>query len=513
MKIGYWVLKCMSFFLRAKKLDLSSGGQPWVVVLQEEEAKIFGVVMGDLLEIRWGNQRAIVIAYYTRQKVQSGQIGLFREIWKYRQVKPGEPVSLKVLSRPLSIEAIKKKLLGRPISYPEMRSIIYDIVHHKLTYLETTYFVASSFIKEFSNEELFFMTKAMAETGEYIRFPGQIVADKHSVGGVAGNRTTMVVVPIIASYGVCIPKTSSRAITSAAGTADTMEVLAPVSFNLDKIRQLIKKTKSCIIWGGSLRLAPADDYLIRVSHPLALEPFDKMVVSIMAKKIAMGITHLVVDLPYGPTVKIKSYQDALDIKKKFVYLGKRFKIKLEVVMSRTIEPVGRGIGPALEARDVLRVLQQKDYRPSDLEKKSVKLAGQLLELTGKALPGRGHMLAAEALTSGRAWKKMQEIIKAQGGKSKVDSEDLTLAAKRWRFHAPYNGRVTEVNDESIDQIARILGAPHQPLAGMYINKRLGQKVRKGERLYTLYAQNQERLNLAQVALKQHVIFNIKRSSG
>ncbi len=153
----------MSFFLRAKKIDYSSGGQPWVVVLQEAEAKIFGVVMGDLLEIRWGNQRAIVIAYYTRQKVKSGQIGLFREIWKNRQVKPDEPVSLKVLSRPPSIEAIKKKLLGQAISYPEMRSIIYDIVHHKLTSLETTYFVASSFIKEFSNEELFLISAPARE--------------------------------------------------------------------------------------------------------------------------------------------------------------------------------------------------------------------------------------------------------------------------------------------------------------------------------------------------------------
>ncbi|MBU0598383.1 AMP phosphorylase [Patescibacteria group bacterium] len=500
----------MPFFLRARKLDFSSGGQPWVVVLQEKEARTLGIVMGDLIEIRWGRQRAIVIAYYTRKKVTSGEVGLFREIWKYRHVKNGEVVSVKVLSRPPSIEAITKKLLGEELSYNEMRSIISDIVHHKLSKVEITYFVASSFSKEFTDQELYYMTKAMAETGEMLHLPSKVVADKHSVGGVAGNRTTMVVIPIVASYGVVIPKTSSRAITSPAGTADTMEVLAPVSLRFSKVKEIIKKINCCMIWGGSVRMAPADDYIIRVQRSLALEPLDKMVVSIMAKKVAMGVTHLVVDMPYGTNIKIKSLQDALEVKRKFEYLAKRFGIKIEVVMADTKEPVGRGIGPSLEARDVLRVLQRKDYRPSDLEKKSIKLAGRLLELCGRARKGKGHMMASEALTSGQAWKKMQQIIKAQGGNSTVDSEDLTMAAVRHRFHAPYSGKVVVVNDKMVDQVARILGAPHEKLAGIYINKRYGQKVRKGERLYTLYAKNNDRIKLALEALKLKKIFEIKR---
>lgn len=500
----------MPFYLRARKLDFSSGGQPWVVVLHEKEARTFGIVMGDLIEIRWKNNKATVIAYYTRSKVKKGEIGFFREIWRYRQVRQNEPVSLKVLSRPPSIEAIRKKLLGKEISYNEMHSIISDIAHHKLSKVETTYFVASSFIKEFSNEELYYMTKAMAETGQMIKPAKRIVADKHSVGGVAGNRTTMVVVPIIGSLGVCIPKTSSRAITSPAGTADTMEVLAPVSIPFKKVEQIIKRINCCLIWGGSFRLAPADDYIIRVQHSLRLEPFDKMVVSIMAKKVAMGITHLVVDLPYGPTVKLTSRTQALEVKRKFMYLAKRFNIKLEAVLTETKEPVGRGIGPSLEARDVLRVLQQKDYRPTDLSQKSVRLAATLLELIGKAKKGKGHMLAVEALTSGRAWKKMQEIIKAQGGNPNVDSEDFTMAAIRQRYHAPHGGKVVSIDDEMVDSLARILGAPHEKLAGIYINKRLGQKVRKGERLYTLYAQNQERIDLALAALQRKKIFQIEK---
>lgn len=499
----------MAFFLRAKKIDFSSGGQPWVVVLQEREAHTLGIVLGDIIEIRWGRQRAIVVAYYTHSKVEHGEIGFFREIWRHRKVRENEPVSLRVLSRPPSIEAIRKKLLGQPLTYEEMHTIISDVVHHKLSNVEITYFVASSFIKEFSNEELFFMTKAMAETGEMLKPEAKIVADKHSIGGVAGNRTTMVVIPIVASCGVFIPKTSSRAITSPAGTADTMEVLAPVRLTFDQIKKVTKRIGTCIIWGGSVRLAPADDYLIRVSHPLALEPLDKMVVSIMSKKVAMGVTHLVVDLPYGPSVKIITRESALEVKDKFIYLAKKFGIKIEVVVTETTEPVGRGIGPSLEARDVLRVLQQKDYRPSDLEAKSIKLAGRLLELTGKAKRGQGHMLAAEALTSGRAWKKMQEIIKAQGGKPNIDSEDVTQAAVRHRFHAPYSGKIVTIDDKTVDEVARTLGAPHEKLAGIYINKRIGQKVRRDERLYTLYAQTPDRIDLALEALKKHQIFEIE----
>ncbi|MFA6552876.1 MAG: thymidine phosphorylase [Patescibacteria group bacterium] len=499
-------------YLKAKKLDFSSGGQPWVVILHEEEAKTYGIVLGDLLEVKWAGQRAIVVAYYSRHKVEKGEIGFFTEIWRHRKVKDGEPVSLHVLSRPPSIEAIRKKLLGQSLTFEEMKSVIYDIVHHKLSNVEITYFVASSFITAFSNEELYFMTKAMAETGEVLKPKVKVVADKHSVGGVAGNRTTMVVVPIIASCGVFIPKTSSRAITSPAGTADTMEVLAPVHLTFEQIQKVLDKVGACLIWGGSFRLAPADDYIIRVSHPLMLEPLDKMVVSIMAKKVAMGVTHLVVDLPFGPSVKIMDKKIALEVKRKFEYLAKRFNMKIDVVMTETHEPVGRGIGPSLEARDVLRVLQQKDYRPSDLEKKSIGLAGRLLELSGKAKPGTGHMLASEALTSGRAWKKMQEIIRAQGGRWKLDSEDLTQSAVRQRFHAPYSGQVTEVDDEMVDEIARTLGAPHDKLAGIYINKMLGQKVRKGERLFTLYGSNDDRIALAQEALKSKKIFTIKRMS-
>jgi thymidine phosphorylase len=230
----------------------------------------------------------------------------------------------------------------------------------------------------------------------------------------------------------------------------------------------------------------------------------------MAKKVATGITHLVIDIPFGPTTKVPDKKTAWHLRDKFMYLSRRFGIKTEVVLTEAKEPIGRGIGPVLEARDVLRVLQQKDYQPTDLERKSVTLAGRLLELCGAVKAGEGETAGRESLATGRAWKKMQNIISSQGGNPDIDSEDLTMAVKRHRVHAPFNGWITFVNNKAIDDIARILGAPHEPQAGIYINKRIGQRVRQGERIFTLYAHNDDRINLALEALKQTRIINIKR---
>ena len=184
----------------------------------------------------------------------------------------------------------------------------------------------------------------MVETGERLHFKG-IVADKHSIGGVPGTRTTMIVVPIIAAAGFTIPKSSSRAITTPGGTADDMEVLADVEFTKEEIYKIIDKTKGCIVWGGSFNIAPADDIIIKVEEPLSFESYDKILVSIMAKKVAFGATHVVIDLPYGEMVKVHKEADAAILKEKFEKLAKRFKIKLRVLMHKTDEPAGRGDRP------------------------------------------------------------------------------------------------------------------------------------------------------------------------
>src|SRR5260221_13335846 len=163
-------------------------------------------------------------------------------------------------TKQLAIEAIKKKLVGKRLSYDEIFAIMDEIANERLGPVLTTYFAAAGFTGGFNDEELHYLVEAMVATGPRLHFKG-IVADKHSTGGVAGTRTTMIVVPIIAAAGFQIPKTSSRAITSPSGTADTMEVLSPVTFTPKQIEGLVEKCGGCIVWGGHLGLAPADDML------------------------------------------------------------------------------------------------------------------------------------------------------------------------------------------------------------------------------------------------------------
>lgn len=496
----------MSYFLKAKKLDIETG-QSNIALLNVDEATRFGIHAGDKIEICWDHKKIVAEANVSEQKIYTGHIGLYRDIWQNNKISPNTIVEVNFIERAKSIQAIKKRLLGKRLSYQDFYQIFSDIASGVLTRTETTYFVAAGFMHSYTDQELYYMTKAMAETGETFKLKG-IVADKHSVGGLAGNRTTMVAIPILASLGLTIPKTSSRAITSPAGTADTMEVLAPVSFNVKQIREIVNKTGACLVWGGGLNLAPADDKILKVSYPLSLEPYSKMLVSIMAKKVATGVTHLIIDMPVGPTTKIPNMKIAKSLESKFKYLARRFGIKIKVVMIRTEDPVGRGVGPALEARDVLRVLQQSNGYPADLANKAIHLAGQLLELTGKVKKGQGSHLAWETLESGAAWKKMQEIIKAQGGNPNVKPDDIVIAAHKKYINAAKSGKITFTDNKGLNIIARILGAPANKLAGVYLNKEYGDTVKKGERLFTLYAETPDRIRLANKALQKITIFKI-----
>ncbi len=497
----------MSYYLKSKHLDIETG-QSSIALLNEKEAWHYGIHAGDKIRISWGKKSITAEANTSKSKVHAGQIGLYKDIWSKKSIPDNTILEVDFQERPKSIQAIQKRLLGKHLTYAEIYQIMNDIVNDRLTKTQLTYFVASGYANTYSSEELYFLTKAMAETGDCMKFKG-IVADKHSIGGLAGNRTTMVVIPIIAANNILIPKTSSRAITSPSGTADTMEVLAPVTFSTQQIRAMVRKNKTCIVWGGGMNLAPADDKILRVAYPIALEPVDKAIISIMAKKVAAGVTHLIIDIPVGPTTKVKDMKLGKILETKFKYVAKRFNIKIKVILTQTEDPVGFGVGPALEARDVLRVLQQSPDRPGDLENKSIHLAGELLELVGKAKPGDGAKLAWKTLESGAAWKKMQDIIKTQGGNPTIEPNQIVIGAHKHYVNAPHSGKITFTDNKGINTICRILGAPADHLAGLYLNKQYGEHVKKGERLYTLYATTKERLHLAQEALNKISIFTIK----
>jgi len=410
----------------------------------------------------------------------------------------------------IAIKAIQKKLVGKRLTYKEIYAIMDEIAHERLSDILTTYFVASSFKEGYTEEELYFFTKAMVETGSRLKFKG-IVADKHSVGGIAGTRTTMIVVPIIASAGFKIPKISSRAITTPAGTADVMESIANVDFSIDEIEKIVNKIGGCVVWNGKLNIAPADDIIIRVEEPLMFESFDKIIISVMSKKIAAGTTHLVLDLPYGKTAKIHRLSDAQKVAKKFESLAKKFNIRVAFDINEMLEPAGRGIGPILEARDVLYVLEQDVDRPLKLEAKALRLAGLLLDLCYKdaKINLNGEEEAKKILKNGLALKKFQEIVVAQGGIKEIKSSKLKLAKFKKDILAKTSGKIKDINNYNLNNIAKILGAPKDKQAGIYLHKKLDHAVSKNEPMMTFYANDQYLLKEAEVTLENLPIFNIE----
>jgi putative thymidine phosphorylase len=328
-----------------------------------------------------------------------------------------------------------------------------------------------------------------------LKLDREIIVDKHCIGGVAGNRTTMLVVPIMAAAGLTIPKTSSRAITSAAGTADTVEVLCDVSFPLEKMAKIVSKTGGCFIWGGSVNLAPADDKIIRVESPMSLDPVGSLISSILAKKKSVSATHVLVDIPVGKGCKTESRKRALQLKHKFERVAKKLDLTLKVAITDGSQPVGNGIGPALEARDVLWTLMRSPKGAADLREKSLTLAGKLFELAGTKGKGKGRLYAQQILDSGKAYDKFIEIIQAQNAKV-IFPEQIEVGSYASVIKAVGSGTVRSLDNKRVNKIARLAGAPHDPKAGLYLYKHKRDRVRKGQALITIYADSKERLRFA-----------------
>jgi len=409
-----------------------------------------------------------------------------------------------------AIKTIQKKLLGKKISYQEIYNLMDEISHRKLSDVLTAYFVASSFKEGYTPDELFQFTKAMVETGTKLHFT-DIVADKHSTGGVSGTRTTMIIVPIVAAAGFKIPKISSRAITTPAGTADVMETIAEVNFKPHQIERIVNEVGGCIAWNGFLGIAPADDIIIKVEEPLSFESFDKIIISIMAKKVGISANHLVLDIPVGKTMKIRHYTDAENIANKFKALGQRFGIKVTVDINEMLEPAGRGVGPALEVRDVLYVLEQKQDRPLQLEAKALRLAGKLLTIcyqTAK-INKNGEEEAELILKQGLALKKFREIVKHQKGDDQISSETFKIKSKKKLIFSPCKGKIKEIDNYNLNTIAKILGAPADKYAGIYLLKKLDEKVEKHEPLAFFYSTNSYHMKEAEITFNNFPIFKIE----
>ncbi|MEK6958226.1 MAG: AMP phosphorylase [archaeon] len=495
-----------SQMLKVKTIDILSG--KLIVILNKIDAKELGLLPLDRVEItNPRNKKATnAVVDVTDSLTGEDEIGIFKDVQELLGVKDGAEVEVRPSGKPRSIEFIKAKLDGKPLNQEQLKCIIDDIASNRLSEVETTAFVSAIYMHGLDLEETVSMTKALIENGKKLEIADTLCVDKHSIGGTNG-RATMIIVPIIAAAGYCIPKTSSRSITSASGTADAMEVLANVSLTLDEIRNVVKKTSGCIVWGGAVELAPADDKIIKIEYPLSLDPEGQVIASVMAKKASVGAKYVVIDLPIGPYVKIKSREKAELMALKFIEVGKKLGIRVEVVLTNGSEPSGRAFGPALEAKYALEILEGKFF--DNLAQKSVELSGALLELVGDVPKGSGFEKALSILQSGKALEKMKEIIRAQGEKIN-SSKEIEFAQFKTQIISQDSGEISSINVGLLNRIARMAGAPANKKAGVMLLVKNGEKVSNGQPLFEIYAENERKLYSAHNFAKNSPVIELQR---
>lgn len=483
--------------LKPYKINIKTGRYYPVAVISEGAAHAMNLFLGDRVHLK--SDRSVVTCFLdiAKDNFSNRKIGLFTETYNRLNIEPGDVVEIIPADKPRSLLFIREKLDGKHLSFEKLNDIIRDIVHGDLSDIEMTYFVTACYCRGLNDEESAHLTRAIVRNGKQLVFKkrglrgGRVVADKHCIGGVPGNRVTPIVIPIVVASGVLMPKTSSRAITSPAGTADAVEVVCNVTINAHRLMTIAKKVGGFMVWGGGVDLAAADDRMIKIRNPMSLDPEGMLLASIMAKKHSVSANCVLIDIPVGPGVKIKDVANAQHLKKRFLKIGKMLGMKIKVIVTDGKQPIGNGIGPLLEMIDVMNVLKNAPDAPADLREKSLMESAILLELTGKAKKGRGYKLAEEILKSGRAWRKFQQIVNAQGKKRipKVAKYSANVAAKQ-------AGRVKAIENKTIAHIARIAGAPKDPTAGLFLHKKIGDRVKKGEALYTIYASNPSQLKYA-----------------
>lgn len=423
--------------------------------------------------------------------IEQGEAGLSESAWRLLGIHPHDTLTISHPEPVHSLSYVRRKVYGHPLDRESIREIIADIAAGRYSDVQLASFVTACAQQSLGADETMFLTEAMIDVGDTIDWGVEKVVDKHCVGGLPGNRTTPIIVPIVASQGLIMPKTSSRAITSPAGSADVMETLAPVDLDIAQIRRVVEQEGGCIVWGGAVRLSPADDILIRVERNLSLDSEGQLVASVLSKKKAAGSTHVVIDMPVGPTAKVRTHAAAQALRDLIQEVGNRIGISVKVVLTNGNAPVGRGVGPALEARDVLKVLQNRQDGPEDLRERALLLAGCVFDLSGLTDSGSGTALARRILEDGSAWRKFQAICEAQGGMRTPPEAEFAHP-----ILADREGIVTIIDNRRLANVGKLAGAPHDAAAGLNLDVKLGARVVRGQPLYTIHATSRGELEYA-----------------
>jgi thymidine phosphorylase len=486
--------------LRARRLGIDTH-QEAVIYMREDCHVCRSEGFASQARVQVSFRDSVVVA--TLQTITSNilnddEAGLSEAAWRRLGLREGDEV---LVTHPPAIESlshVRAKIYGRRLAKPALQAIVQDIVAGHYADVHLAALTTACAGNALDTNEMVALTEAMVLAGRRLDWGKRSIADKHSVGGFPGNRTTPIVVAIVAACGLTIPKTSSRAITSPAGTADTMETLAPVDLDLAAMRKVVDQEGGCLVWGGAVDLSPADDVLIRVERALDIDSEGQLVASVLSKKIAAGATHVLIDMPIGPTAKVRSQTEADRLTEALTAVSAAAGLQVRVVQSDGTQPVGTGIGPSLEARDVLRVLQSAPDASAALRRKSVRLAGALLETVGHSKLREGEAAAEAVLRDGRAWRKFVAICEAQGGLRRPPVAPYTRSIEAFRV-----GHVVNINNRVLGRIAKLAGAPGDKAAGLEIHVQLGSTVERGQPLYTIPAETPGELAYALEYVARH----------
>ena len=490
--------------LKIKIMPIDTGREHRILLNPDSEiVKKEGFVATSKVKVN-SKKKHIYGILYMSKKIKKDEVGITENIAKILNVKNKDNVVVERREPLKSFSIVRDKLRGKPFTEEGIYSVIRDVVDEKYTDMHIACLCAATEGENLSDDEIAYFAKAMVNTGDVIKWNYDIVVDKHCIGGIPGNRTTPPAIAIVAEYGLRIPKTSSKAITSPAGTADVMEVMTNIMVPTKDLKKIVEKVNGCLVWGGAVDLNPSDDIIIGVKKDLDLDSRGQMLASIMSKKVAAGSTHILIDVPYGPTAKTKTLESANSLKNDFEKLGKKLGVKVLVNISDGSQPVGNGIGPALEARDIIKVLKNEPDAPKDLREKTLYLSGLIIEFDPKVKKGQGIKIATEILESGRAWDRFQKICQAQGGMKKIPEAKFKkdVLAKR-------NGKLIEFDNKKLSQLAKLAGCPTQKAAGVCIYKHLKDSVKKGEKLYTIYTNSKGEMEMALKFAEESNIMKIK----
>ena len=433
-----------------------------------------------------------VLAQSSEHFVERGIILLPDKVVKRLGVKDGDTIDAYYSPAPESVRAIRRKMDNEKLEGAEIDAIVKDIYAGRLSHIEISSWLTSLYINGMDLDEIAEFTKAMVNTGDRVPFDKGPIFDFHSIGGVPGNKITPIVVSIVAAAGLIIPKTSSRAISSACGTSDFVETFCDIDVSADRLKEIGESVGGAFVWGGSMNLAPVDDIVIRIEHPLGINPRPQMLASILSKKLAINANYLLVDIPTGAGTKVPTIDVARSYARDFMDLGEKIGMHIECAITYADQPVGSAIGPNLEARECIRILEGEQH-PASVIEKACECAGILLEMGGFQ---NGVEKAHEILKSGKAHKKFMEIVVAQGGRADLKSSDLEPGKYTADILSTKSGYVHSIKNKDLVSIAKACGAPTDKGAGMLLLKKKGQRVEAGDVLFTLYADNEAKLQRA-----------------